>query len=115
MSVHVCISPLKASEVVAAKRRQFPEYVIDAFNTLILQRIAKGTATFTQDEAIALILHKAEQAVVKPPTRQEIFDLGYLNVEEVYYMEGWDVRYDSPDRDQAFTPYFTFKIRDQKK
>lgn len=111
MTVRLAISPLKASDVVAMKRKEFPEFVIDTFNTLILQRISKGVATFTQDEVIAMILHKAEQSVSKPPTRQEIFDLGYLNVEEIYFHEGWDVRYDSPDREQAFAPYFTFKIR----
>jgi len=47
--------------------------------------------------------------VKKGLNRAEIFDKGWLNVEEVYRAAGWAVEYDKPGFNESYSATFTFK------
>lgn len=97
------ISP---NEVVAQKQKNIPEIVFEAFNELIAKNFTGGSATVKQDDIISLILSKSGFL-----SQQEVFDKGWLNVEEVYRDQGWKVEYDKPAYNETYSAYFKFKAK----
>ena len=47
--------------------------------------------------------------VEKGLNRNEIFNKGWLNIEEVYRSAGWKVNYDKPAYNESYDAYFTFE------
>jgi hypothetical protein len=95
--------PISPDEVV----KTLPDEVIISFNELISEKLVRGTAQFTQKEAIARILTKMDT------TRQEIFNKGWLDIEDVYNAVGWKVAYDSPAYDESYEAHFTFRKKNK--
>lgn len=114
------ISP---SQVAGQKAKSFPDYVFEAFNELIAARYTVGSATVKQKDVIALILEKANAGISdeeidgeiagsgRSLSRAQIFDRGYLNVEEVYREQGWKVSYDKPAYYEDYDAYFEFRSK----
>lgn len=104
--------PINPNEIGPLKRQTFPDFVFDAFNELIAADYSNGSARVDQNKVIQLILekwnvpYKDEDA---PNYRQQIFDNGWLNVEEAYEAEGWKVEYDKPGYNESYGAYFKFK------
>ena len=94
------ISP---NEVVAQKQKNIPEIVFEAFNELIAENFTGSSAIVKQDDVIGLILSKSGFL-----SRQEVFDKGWLNVEEVYEEVGWDVVYDKPGYNETYKAFWIF-------
>lgn len=102
--------PISPKEVAACKAKSFPAFVFEAFNELIASKYTMGRATVKQNDVIALILQKANSGLDEDIlTRGDIFDKGYLNVEEVYREQGWKVSYDKPAYNESYAAYFEFK------
>lgn len=80
----------------------FPDYVFEAFNSLIAANWAGNSATVYQDDVIKLILDTSGIE------RKEVFSKGYLNVEEAYRSQGWKVVYDKPTYCENYRAYFKF-------
>ena len=116
------ISP---KQVAAKKAESFPDYVFDAFNELIAENFSAGSAKVTQDKAVQRILDKANAGISdqelddefggygRSLSRAQLFERGYLNIEEVYRAQGWDVDY---HKAYAFMndmgpSYFTFRSK----
>jgi hypothetical protein len=97
------VKPISPDEVV----KTLPDEVIISFNELISEKLVRGTAQFTQKEAVARILANMNT------TRQEIFDKGWLDIEDVYGAQGWKVVYDSPAYDENYEAYFTFRKKNK--
>jgi len=95
--------PIKPSEIHLYKKGVIPEFVFEAFNQCIAAKYSNGRATVKQDDVIAKI------QTMDPVSRQEIFDKGWLNVEEVYEAEGWKVEYDKPGYNESYGAFFVFK------
>lgn len=93
--------PLSPQEAEKGIGTNIPDFVIEAVNTLLLQR----KTTFTQDEIIEGIREASGYKV----TRKEIFDKGYLYFEYIFRNAGWDVTYDKPGYNETYPPTFTFK------
>ena len=96
--------PIKPDQVGVAKQSAIPAFVFAAFNDLIARKFVDGCAKVTQDEAVTLILQKNTHL-----TRQDLFDHGYLNVEEAYRSAGWKVMYDKPAYFENYPAYFEFR------
>jgi hypothetical protein len=97
--------PISPSEVAAAKREHIPAAVFDAFNAEIVANFTAGRAKVLQKDVV-------QRLVDGGMDRQEIFDKGYLNVEEVYRAEGWRVEYDKPGFNETYDASFEFKLHE---
>jgi hypothetical protein len=74
-----------------------------AVNELIAAKWDGKRAVLTQREVVIAVLVKLPGV-----TREEIFDLRYLDFEDVYREAGWTVSYDKPDYTDVSEPTFTF-------
>lgn len=97
------MTPIKPSDIPAAKLAAFPDGVIEAFNELILQSYSDGFARISQNSIIERMLKKGLD-------RSDISVKGWLNVEEIYRQAGWTVVYDKPGFNEAGDAYFEFAI-----
>lgn len=84
------VKPITPENVVEKKEQIMPDFVIEAFNTVIAKNYSHGSARFNKDEAINAIIKASESSV----TRQKIFDEKWLDVEGIYQRAGWKVSYD---------------------
>lgn len=97
------ITPEQAKEKFT---KRIPDIIIDAINDLIVEHYSpiKRSATIKQDE----ILNRISDTY----SRQTVFDNNWLDIEDIYREQGWDVTYEKPTYgDSDFPPYFTFKER----
>jgi len=94
--------PIRPEDIPSEKVQSFPESVFEAFNELIVANIVDGRAMFTQENVIELMQKRGLD-------RREIFDNGWLNVEEVYREAGWTVAYDKPGYNETYSATFTFR------
>lgn len=103
--------PISPKEVKEEQISRIPDYVIEAFNELLVQKIAnKEAITIDQDEVIELILRKAPSEM----TRGRLMKEDLLDIEPLFEREGWNVSYDKPGWDEGYTPRFIFKMKSQE-
>ena len=95
------VKPISPKEVAGEKIRQMPDAVLEAFNELIA-RGGSGYVTVMQKDVVALMVKKGL-------SRSEIFDNGWLDVEDIYRKAGWIVEYDKPGYNETYDAYFTFR------
>lgn len=98
------ITPIKPEEV---KGNQIPDQVIDVFNKLIVKNIRGSSAVVKQEEAVTAIIAQFELEG-KVVSRSEVYENGWLNVEQMYKEVGWLVRFDKPSYDESYEAYFRF-------
>ncbi len=99
--------PIKPEEISEKKVSLFPDEVFESFNELITQKFCESSATVTQDEVVALMVKKGLD-------RTDIFEKGWLNVEDIYRKEGWLVDYDKPGYNESYHAIFTFSKTSKK-
>lgn len=97
------MKPVSPAEARVGKINVIPDFVIQAFNELIIQNLVGNTSSFKQDEVIARI---------KQLSNQERFDFWWLNVEEMYRMFGWKVEYEKPGYNETGYANYTFTVRE---
>lgn len=102
------IKPVSPDEVVTLKARLLPDYVIEGVNECIAENYLGGKAHFTQNDVIAKILSKAAVAGIGI-TRQQLFGNKYLDFEDIYRQNGWQVEYDKPAYNESYEANFTFR------
>ena len=95
------VKPITPREVGEEQARVFPDQVVEAFNELIAQSFTEGYATILQKDAVKLMVEKGLN-------KKDIFDKGWLNIEDMYRKVGWDVEYDKPGYDESYEPAFKF-------
>lgn len=98
------VLPIRPENMTVAKQASLPDAVITVFNELIIKHWDGRRATITQDEAVALMVNRGLN-------RKEIFDQGWLNVEDIYRQAGWVVEYDKPGYNETYLATFTFKLK----
>lgn len=94
--------PISPDAIGAEQAVQFPAAVFDAFNAEIASRFSNDRATVLQAAVVTRLV--AGGAF----TRKEIFESGYLNIEEAYRAAGWDVEYDKPGYNESGEAKFVF-------
>jgi len=96
--------PFSPDQVADRKSKEIPDYVFDVWDTLIATAWNGSTARVVQNVAIeALLKHTASG------DRKEVFDKGWLDIEEIYRAVGWKVHYDKPGYNETYDAYFVFK------
>lgn len=94
------ISPEEAS----MEKLLMPDAVIETWNRLIAMKFnGDNTVTIVQDEIVPALV--AATGV----KRQDVFDLGWLDIENLYHEAGWIVEYNKPDYNEKGPRFFTFK------
>ena len=89
----------------ARKQKKFviPDFVLQAFNELIVKNLQNGSSRFVQDEVVRRIKEDLED--------EAEFDYDWLDVEPVYEEAGWKVEYDKPGYNETYPASFTFRAR----
>lgn len=100
--------PIKPKDVVKRKAETIPEPVFDAFNELIVQNFNGRFANIKLKTAADLALKKIRESGGPQYSRQELYDLGFMDVEDVYRKAGWKVEFDKPGYCETYDAYFTF-------
>lgn len=105
------MKPIKPSEVAVKKKELIPDFVIGIINELIVKHWNYKT-NISKIEQFDII----ECILLKEPTlnRQDIFNKKWLDIQDVYCEEGWNVEYVKPTYFEDFTAYFIFKESNEK-
>lgn len=90
------VKPITPKEISQQRaEREFPPYVIEAFNNLIAKKIGDGTYAIVSQSAVVEEIIKcamANHGIDLP--RQTIFDDHLLDIEDNYRARGWEVVFD---------------------
>jgi len=91
--------------------KEIPDEVIKAVNTLIRCNWKNGQkrAIITQKDLIELILENFKKAGNEKIKRENIFENGWFDIEDVYEGAGWLVEYNGSCIGDNFESYFVFK------
>lgn len=105
------VTPIRPDDVIAHRRATIPDFVIEAFNTCIAKAYANGTAVVYQDDVVAAVLCSmpSEDGSSTTAARDRIFREHWLDVEDLYRVQGWIVTYDKPVYNENCRASFTFK------
>jgi len=98
------VKPIKPGEVAKKKEHDFPDTVFEAFNEMIAENYSGRTATFRQEDVVALMVKKGLG-------RTDIYKKGWLDIEDIYDKAGWEVDYDRPGYNETYETTFTFRDR----
>ncbi len=99
------VRPLSPNEVTEAKKAIMPDFVIEAFNHLIAKNFTGRSSKILQKDVIAHMLSIRDSI-----SRDEIYQNHWLDVEDIYRSEGWEVEYDKPVAwgGENFEAYYRF-------
>ncbi len=95
------MKPITPAEATQSRITSIPDYVIQAFNTMITKEIRGNRASVRQEDVMALIVQACG-------SRQMIFDNRWLDVEKLYEAAGWSVKYDKPGYNETYEARFIF-------
>lgn len=95
--------PITPDEAKKQKVTVIPDFVISAFNDLILKNYSGNSAVVSEKEVVAKILSYGPNT-----TRKMIYDNHWLDVEDVFREAGWKVYYDKPGYCESYAATFTF-------
>jgi hypothetical protein len=105
----MAVLPIRPNEVRGKKQGVLPDAVLESFNELIVKKYDPNckSAIVQQSDVVALM----EQKGLSP---QDIFDNGWLNIEDTYRFVGWVVKYevvkyDKPGFNETYRATFTFQ------
>ena len=87
------------------KLTSIPDFVYQAFNNLLVRNYDAYRITISQNEVIQEILRLCNSEL----TRETIFKNRWLDVEEEYRKNGWEVEYDKPGLGESYPAIFIFK------
>jgi hypothetical protein len=95
------VKAISPSEVVTQQLESFPPEVIEVFNQLIAEKFNGYDATVLQKDAVAALEKQGLDS-------HDIYDRGWLNVEDIYRKQGWKVEYDKPGYNESYPASFKF-------
>lgn len=93
--------PITPKEVVSLKKTLIPDAVIESFNELIAENFSNGSSGFLTKKVVARMVSKGLK-------EKEIYDNGWLDVEDLYRKAGWEVSYDNPAYNEDYDASFSF-------
>lgn len=97
------IKPITPAQVAAQQLSDIPDEVIEIWNRVLAKRYRSGSATIKQDEIVQ------ELVSLTQGDRQKIFENGWLEIEELYNANGWNVEYDKPGYNESYDAFFVFR------
>lgn len=104
------VAPISPAEAEKAHRGTIPDSIINAFNKLIVKHykpISKE-AVVKQDEVLDMVCGDPDSGKLK---RADVFSNHWLDVEDIYREQGWNVEYDKPTYNETYDAYFVFSVK----
>ena len=98
------IEPIAPDDVQEVKNSQIPDYIIEAFNELIVEKWNMSSSRVLQKDAMSRALEKAPEGV----TSQEIYANKWFDVEPLFRSKGWKVKYDKPAYCESYAASYEF-------
>jgi hypothetical protein len=97
--------PISPDEVASQKIDSIPDGVFEVFNAVIVENWNSRTqsAKFLQDDVVDRLVNKLDV------TREEIFSNKWLDVEDAYREQGWEVTFDKPGYNETYLASFLFQ------
>lgn len=95
------VKAINPNEVVAARKASLPDVVVEVFNKLIAENFNGHSASVYQSEVMKSLVAEGLKS-------NEIFKKGWLDVEDIYRKQGWEVKYDKPGYNESYEAYFKF-------
>lgn len=107
----IMVKPITPSQVIKKKKDGIPDFVIEAFNTLIAKNFNGHSSTLRQEDVLQVILAASPEGT----TSDKVFDEHWLDVEDIFRKAGWDVEYDKPAYNETYEPTFKFTPKGSKR
>lgn len=102
------VKPITPKEVKENKINSIYPEIIQAVNNLISKKFDGHSATIKKHEVISAYC-KLKGVDNTEKVRGELYENHQLDFEDIFRKAGWEVKYESPDRDESFDEYFSFK------
>lgn len=102
------VKPISPDELIAQKKKEFPEVVIEVVNRLVKEKWNGKQAVVMQADIVRGILGNSKY------NKNEIFEKNLLDFEDIYREQGWKVTYDKPAYCESYDPYFLFERKTKK-
>jgi hypothetical protein len=103
----MAVKPISPQEALDAKITTIPDFVIDAVNAMLAEKMTKhGRITLLQKDICDRIC-----ATNPGVHKSQIYNSGWLDFEPFYEKAGWNVKYDSPAYCESYEPSFDFSKR----
>lgn len=99
--------PISSDQAEKDASDAFPDEVIECFNQLIVGNLRNGQAVILQKVAARLIAQRMHIP------EHEVYQRGYLDVEDMFRAAGWSVEYDKPGYCETYEAFFKFKRKKQ--
>ena len=100
---------LTPKEVAKAKREATPDFVYEAFNNLLIKNYNPYEIIIIQNDVINEIIRLSPMDI----TKDDIYREHWLDVEEDYCENGWEVEYDKPGFGESYPARFVFKPKNR--
>ena len=102
--------PITPEEVRKSRITYIPDIVFEAINELIIKHFDGKESIVKQDEILDKIC--TEETGL---THNMVFDFHFLDIEDIYREQGWEVTYDKPTYCEDYDAYFKFEINERQK
>ena len=99
------VQAIAPGDVAETKAALLPDGVIETWNALIAKNFTNGRTHVQQNEAVVTLMEKMSV------DRQYVFEMKWLDIEEVYREQGWLVAYDKPAYNESYEASFTFTAK----
>jgi hypothetical protein len=96
------MKPVTPSEAKEEAAKAIPDEVIQAVNELLIENY---------DSLITIKQHQVLSRIKKIMGDGTQIDMRWLNFEEAFRKNGWDVAYDSPGFNESYDAYFQFRAK----
>ena len=97
------VTPLSPKDLKDSVDKAIPSFVITAVNKLLKKDFRNSEVIIKKKDLII------EIKKIKEVTNEELYDNKWLDFEPIFRKNGWNVAFESPDRDESFDDYFKFK------
>ena len=98
--------PITPEEVRKSRIDYIPSVVFEVTNELIIKHFDGRESIVRQEEILDKIC--TEETGL---SHDMVFESHYLDIEDYYREQGWNVTYDQPAYNESYKAYFIFKVK----
>jgi len=95
------INPISKDQAISAHVENIPDSIIDAVNKLLIKYVEPNGVTIIHVDDILAIACSDDPDSGKP-TRNEVYDNRWLDIEPLYRKLGWKVSFENTDDGAGF-------------
>jgi hypothetical protein len=100
------VEPIKPKDIMDNLEDIIHPAVIKAVNELLKEQY-RGTQVTIKQKDIATKAVALDSSI----TEEEIYKKKWMDFEHIFYKAGWEVKYNSPDRDESYDEFFQFSAK----